>query len=161
GPPEWMAPPNTQRRRAGFVPSGALPIGIVIPFRAEWRRHAGEQDAYRRDPRRRCARAPLARRAVSAMGKSSHRAGPLGRNGPRTLPARRGHGGAAAAHRLGRRAGGEGAALAAATGPAPAPRHPGPACAGEAGRGLSLAVVRLPLARWRERDPRAPALSGP
>src|SRR5262249_21203517 len=38
---------------------------------------------------------------------------------------------------------------------------PVPLAQGEPGRGLSLAVVRLPLARRRERDPRAPALSGP
>ena len=62
---------------------------------------------------------------------------------------------------LGRRAGGEGARVAAETRPAPAACHPCPAREGDTRRGLPLALVRLPVARRRERDDRAHRRSTP
>lgn len=89
------------------------------------------------------------------MGGPSHRGGPFRRDGQRAISARRRHGRATATYSGGRQASGQGAAVAAEICPSPAARHPRPARERDTRRGLPLPLVRLPVARGRERDYRA------
>jgi poly-gamma-glutamate synthesis protein (capsule biosynthesis protein) len=126
-----------------------------IPMSAAGKMHAGEviTDAARRV-------APALPRAI-ARWATSPSSGPFRGNRQRALPARRRHGRAAAAHRLGHRASGVGAAVAAPVGPVAPTRYPHSLSDGRARRRLSLGLGRLPVARWRRCDPRAHRRSAP
>src|SRR4051812_29093990 len=102
----------------------------------------GRSGGHRRRPRPAAGGGP-----VPAVGGSAGRAGRARRLGQPDLPPRLGAVAAAAERRLVRAAGRQGADVAAASGGAPATGDPAARRARRAGRGLSVSVVGVPVAR--------------
>src|SRR5437870_807209 len=107
--------------------------------------HVRWQNAYRRGRRRRISRGSVAHGAVSAVGRPSHRTGPLRRDRQRDLSARRRHGRATTPHPMGYWASGQRATVAAETCPAPTTSHPCLAREGDTGRAYTGRFFRTPF----------------